>query len=292
MSTVTTIPFSSNPYVRPYESPLNFSCNEIKVIQKLREFFRSENFQEVYTDNRLSILSACEDPFNIATYEFAGLKWPHAQTGQMWLEWEMLRNPTVPGYFCLTKSNREEKNPVEGRHFVSFPLFEFEMKGNMEDLIKLEEKLLSFLGYESGLRGAYAEVAKSFSVKTLENEHETALCETNPLFYLTDFPEHTDPFWNMMRSSDDTSRKVDVIMNGQETIGSAEREVDPVVMRDRFNNIVNGEYRQRLVDEFGEERIELELNDYLSLDFFARSGGGIGVTRMTRSMIAEGLLTN
>lgn len=284
---------STNPYLRPYSSPLNFSCDEVSVIQKLREFFLSKNFQEVYTDNRLSILAACEDPFNIATYDYVGLKWPHAQTGQMWLEYEILKDPSKAGYFCLTKSNREEKNPVAGRHFSSFPLFEFEMKGDMEDLIRLEKELLLYLGYKESdfARGSYTDIAEAYGVETLENEHEEKLCEDTACFFLTDFPDHTDPFWNMKRYADGRlSKKVDVILSGQETIGSAQRESDPAVMRDTFSTIVNGDYRGKLVKEFGEERIEMELNDYLALPFITRSGGGIGVTRLTRSMKLKELL--
>ena len=56
-------------------------------------------FQEVHTQNRLSILAACEDPTTVATYEYAGEVWPLPQTGQMWLEYELLNNPKVPGFF-------------------------------------------------------------------------------------------------------------------------------------------------------------------------------------------------
>ena len=33
----------------------------------LRSFFLDKGFLEVHTQNRLSILAACEDPFNVAT---------------------------------------------------------------------------------------------------------------------------------------------------------------------------------------------------------------------------------
>ena len=33
----------------------------------LRAFFMEKGFKEVHTQNRLSILAACEDPFNVAT---------------------------------------------------------------------------------------------------------------------------------------------------------------------------------------------------------------------------------
>ena len=75
-----------------------------------------------------------------------------------------------------------------------------------------------------------------------------------------------------------------------ETIGSAERETDRGVMLDRFKTIMNGAYKQKMYDLFGEKRIMLEMRDFLNFDFFTRSGGGIGMTRLIRSMKMEGLL--
>lgn len=40
----------------------------------------------------------------------------------------------------------------------------------------------------------------------------------------------------------------------------------------------------------GKCRTEQELDDYFMFDFFKRSGGGIGVTRLIRSMRMEGLI--
>ena len=41
---------------------------------------------------------------------------------------------------------------------------------------------------------------------------------------------------------------------------------------------------------FGEERTMNEMKDFLNFEFFPRSGGGIGVTRLIRSMKLEGLM--
>ena len=96
----------------------------------------------------------------------------------------------------------------------------------------------------------------------------------------------------MKRHGDDNSlsNKVDVILSGQETIGSAEREINKEVMLERFNTISNGGYKAKIIELFGETRTMNEMNDYLAFDFFSRSGGGIGVTRLIRSMKLEGLL--
>ena len=43
-----------------------------ETVDLLRSFFLSKNFLEVHTQNRLSILAACEDPETVATYEYNG----------------------------------------------------------------------------------------------------------------------------------------------------------------------------------------------------------------------------
>ena len=295
MACSETITCVREKYNRPYDSPLLVdSCEFSTVVKQLRNFFHNKGFVEVHTQNRLSILAACEDPFNVSTFEYTGNTWPLPQTGQMWLEFELLKNPSIPGYFCLSTSYRNERNPVEGRHNLIFPMFEFEMKGDMEALIELEKELLIHLGYDASkfLRGTYSDTANEYHVRELEHEHETALyTEKTPTFFITDFPEYTSPFWNMKRNANgESAKKVDVIMSGQETIGSAERETDRGVMLDRFKTIMNGAYKQKMYDLFGEKRIMLEMRDFLNFDFFTRSGGGIGMTRLIRSMKMEGLL--
>jgi aspartyl/asparaginyl-tRNA synthetase len=280
---------------RTYESPLIIQSEKFsKVVKKLREFFLEKNFIEVHAQNRLSILAACEDPFNVATFEYAGKVWPLVQTGQMWLEYEILKRPEAAGYFCLTTSYRQEPNAVPGRHDIIFPMFEFEFKGTMEDLIVLQKELLTHLGYGkyNYYVNDYKAIAEEFGTVELEHEHEERLYkEKSPVSFITNFPEFTSPFWNMRRNlHDDTSKKVDVILSGQETFGSAERETDKDVMRHRFNTIMDGAYKAKLFELFGEERTMLELEEYLDLEFIPRVGQGIGLTRLIRSMEKEGLL--
>ena len=44
-----------------------------------------KGFKEVqHFKNRLSMARRMEDPFNVATYNYAGEVWPLPQTGQMW----------------------------------------------------------------------------------------------------------------------------------------------------------------------------------------------------------------
>lgn len=280
-----------------YDSSLIVDSEEYDfVVSKLREFFKGRGFLEAHPQNRLSILAACEDPFTVAQFDYAGKVWPLPQTGQMWLEYELLKKPEAKGFYCQSTSYRQEQTPVEGRHDLIFPLFEFEMHGGIDALLAMEKDLLRFLGYDETkfVEGAYNDVAKEYGVDELESEHEGRLAkEKSPTFFLKDFPESTDPFWNMRRYDGDKkelAKKVDVILSGQETFGSAEREVDKEVMLNRFNTISGGGYKKKLYDLFGAERTDKEMKDYLDFEFFERCGGGIGVTRLIRSMKTEGLM--
>jgi len=224
----------------------------------MREFFLSKNFIEVPTQSRLSILAACENPHSVKTFEYGGEIWPLPQTGQMWLEYELLKNPEWDGVFCISTSYREEKNPIPGRHELIFPMFEFESKG--------------------GVCEEYG------GVSILEDEHESKMWkEKGSVVSLQYFPRRTNPFWNMKNKDGVIFNKVDVILYGQETIGSAERSCDVEKMREMFYSIEDGKYCAKLFELFGKDRVEKELNDFLSHKFFPRFGGGIGMTRMARA---------
>jgi len=267
------------------------------VVNMLRDFFIKKGFLEVHTQNRLSILAACEDPSTIRTFDYNNKVYPLPQTGQMWLEYELLKDSSVPGYFCVSTSYRYEPHPIPGRHAIIFPMFEFELKGNMNELEKLEKELLIHLGYDkicSFHEGNYEEVANNYSTTDISHQVEQKLySEKGPVFFLKNFPEYTSPFWNMRRSDDNkTANKIDVILSGMETIGSAERSIDIEDMLQRFQTISEGKYAQILYDKFGKDRVDAEMNEFLSNNFIERSGGGIGLTRLISSMAKEGLIPN
>ena len=61
-------------------------------------------------------------------------------------------------------------------------------------------------------------------------------------------------------------------------------------MRRAFNSIMDGAYKDKLFELFGEERTMAELEEYLNLTFIPRVGCGIGVTRLIKSLVKEGLI--
>ena len=254
----------------------------------LRSFFMDKGFEEVHTQNRLSILAACEDPFNVATYNYAGNVWPLPQTGQMWLEYELLTKPSSKGFFCVSTSYRQEPNAIPGRHDIIFPMFEFEMPGSVNDLKAMEYELVEYLGFGSLTEKTYGEWQEHFGIGAdveMDADHELAMEAEFGQTIITNFPELTSPFWNMARNDDgNTAKKMDVILGGMETIGSAERSCDVDMMRDTFHSITDGAYSELLFKLFGKERVQAELEEFLQHDFFQRVGGGIGLTRMIAAL--------
>jgi len=165
-------------------------------------------------------------------------------------------------------------------------MFEFEMKGGVDELKKMEIELCEYLGLPDLEIETYDDWSNKFNTKELDHDHESTIGSG----MITDFPEWTSPFWNMARNDDGTSKKIDVILGGQETIGSAERGTDVDEMRKQFYTISEGGYADLLFNLFGKERVEAELDEFLSHDFIPRYGGGIGVTRMISAMKRANLI--
>ena len=135
-------------------------------------------------------------------------------------------------------------------------------------------------------------VAQKYNTQEIEHEHEAKLAKDyGEVFFLKNFPFHTSPFWNMKANfTTKKSNKIDVILHGVETIGSAERSTDRDEMREMFYTISDGQYKDILYSQFSKDRVDRELDDFLDSDFFERYGGGIGVTRMIKAMEQSNLL--
>ena len=274
------------------EDTLAFS----EVVNKLRSFCLAKGFVEVHTQDRLSILAACEDPDTVATYNYAGEVWPLPQTGQMWLEYELLTNPDLPGVFCVSTSYRNEQNPVPGRHKLIFPMFEFELPGGIAELEKFETELLEYLGFGTMADFTYKtydELKDFYKTQELTHAHENKMqTDFSPVVFCKDFPIYTSPFWNMKKKGDSHAHKIDVIIYGNETIGSAERSSNVAEMSKEFYTISDGKYAQKLFDLFGKDRVEKELHEFLELKFIPRAGGGIGLTRLIDANYKKGGIMN
>ena len=139
----------------------------------------------------------------------------------------------------------------------------------------------------------YDRLCDIYEVDHLEAEHEERMNkEISSKLFIKFFPQRSHPFWNMKQNEEDKNlyNKVDVILHGQETIGSAERSCNAEEMRSNFSSISDGEYAGLLFSKFTKKRVMKELDEYLDLDFFPRFGAGIGITRMARAMKLSNLI--
>lgn len=270
---------------------MNNTLHYHTMVQKLRNFFQEKKgFIEVPAQSRLSILAACEQPETISQFSLNNTTYPLPQTGQMWLEYELLNNPDWAGVYCITTSYRDEPNPIEGRHLRIFPMFEFESHGGFHELKQLEQELLLFLGFETPVCLTYNDICKKYETQTIESEHESVLAQKiGNVISLEMFPARTQPFWNMKYAGNGLFNKIDILLHGMETIGSAERGTDTEFMREQFFAISGGRYSQLLLNKFGKERVFKELDEYLALPMIPRFGAGIGLTRLERAMELSGM---
>lgn len=212
----------------------------------------------------------------------------------MWLEHELLTQPELPGVFCVSTSYRNEPNPVPGRHKLIFPMFEFELGGDIKALRKFETELLEYLGFgkKSGFHyKTYDELKDHYATVELTHQHENDMRDDfGQVVFCQNFPTYTSPFWNMKKNGASHAHKIDVIIEGNETIGSAERGTDTREMAEQFYTISEGNYAKKLFDLFGKKRVEKELDEFLGLSFFPRCGGGIGLTRLIDAMKKGGIM--
>lgn len=165
----------------------------------------------------------------------------------------------------------------------------------MNVLEELEKDILNYLGYHTCCVFAkenYIDLSNKYDTEYIYHDEEHKIYNDHgPVLFLKNFPEHTNPFWNICRNySTKTANKIDVILSGINTISSSEKSCNPNDMLKRFKTISNGQYAQILYDKFGKARVDDELNAFLKHRFILRSGGGIDITRLIRSMIMEGLL--
>jgi aspartyl/asparaginyl-tRNA synthetase len=223
--------------------------------------------------------------YNITDENGKSVVYPLQQTNQMVLEEVLLENPELEGVFCITTSYRDEKNPIPSRHKKVFKMVEFEMKGDMKDLVKFQSELLEYLGFDKPIEVNYEDVCEEYGgVSILEDEHESRMWkEKGSVISLQNFPRRTNPFWNMLGQGNGLFNKVDVILYGQETFGSAERSCDVNEMREMFYTIEDGKYSEKLFELFSKERVEEELEEFLKHNFIPRVGCGIGFSRLLRA---------
>ena len=281
---VDGLPYLELPISRDPGSLLPINMRDYsEVVRRVRQFFEEKGWYEVFNQSRLSILSASMDPNTIVTYNFAGQVWPLPQSGQLWLEYELLSHPEAPGVFCLSSSYNDGASP----------LVEFETRGSMKELLVLETQLLEHLGFDVKELFVHNEcvleenLPKEGGVGSDEGTCDGTVADV----IFNNVPNSLLPFWNMKQGTDSYTGNMEVvILHGKETIRSAARATNKEEMRNLFCNTRDGDYAKSLFSKFTKERVLEELDKYLQYDMVDRCGGEIGVTALIRAMNQSNIL--
>lgn len=250
-----------------------------------------------------SILAACESPETLLQYkeESTGRKFPLDQTNQMWFEYQLLEmgeNAGLTGLYCLTVSNRDEKN-LEKRHpsrvvNKRFTMFEIEGLIDFEGYLQLMTELLVNLGVKErhlirlSYRSACIALGRDPDRWILTDEDEKTLTEkVSPAILLTHFPQRTNPFWNMAQAPTPAQNgetlylKADLLLGGMECAGGAQRSQEKQKQLDQFYALPG--YADTLFEKFGEITND-EMDYYMILTHILRSGCGIGLPRLSEGL--------
>src|SRR5260370_36102499 len=130
--------------------------------------------------------------------------------------YDLLPDTELLVVFCVCTSYGNEPNPVPGRHKLIFPMFEFELKGGIEEIQQFEVELLENLGFGRRSEFAYKtydELRGHYNVRELTHKHENSMeTDFGPVVFCRDFPVYTSPFWNMKSKGGTHAHKIDVIM--------------------------------------------------------------------------------
>ena len=89
----------------------------------------------------------------------------------------------------------EMDQSIDGRHNLIFPMFEFEMKGGYDELIKMEEELLTYLGIKilKVVNYGCVKIINHLIYHTNTNKNYTMNMTS---IFLKKFPTFTSPFGN------------------------------------------------------------------------------------------------
>ncbi len=90
-------------------------------------------------------------------------------------------------------------------------MFEFELKGSIEDLRVFETELLEYLGFGNQNTyhyKKYDELKEYYKTDELTHKHESAMQKDfGSVVFCTDFPVYTSPFWNMKKNGRNHAHK-------------------------------------------------------------------------------------
>lgn len=164
---------------------------------------------------------------------------------------------------------------------------EFALKGATDKLLVFLKTLSSELCGRVPTQLTYDGVAAYFAASEINESVETQIGEKWPCCFITDFPERSDPFWNVKRIGGEPARgffaQVELIARGQRVVSSAEFSCNPTEMQDRIAKMKGGEFKKGMFEKLGPE-FTTRLDHYLRGKFEPISGGTIDIIKLAKAL--------
>ena len=232
------------------------------VANCIRLYLIENGLIECCLQSKFPLLSSCGDCQN-----------------QLYLEHELLQNPDVTGYFCVTNVN------IENPHSMPMPTAEFVIKGDIHVLESFIHHLLIYLSYHNISKYTikdynYITTKLNMDVNYLSSTVKQKIYNKfGAVFLLKNYPTNTSAHWTTKKTNvNDTYDKLVTILSGTEAIISYEMSSDKTDMCNQFH--ANCESAD----------VNAELDQYLSQSFITRSYGKIFTLEIIESMIKERLI--
>ena len=288
------------------------------LLKSTRAFLETEDFVEVTTPTITGLTGACEDFSTLFPLNYFGHRAFLTQTAQLHLE-PLIHSQALRRVYSVNHSYRAEPR-ADNRHLTEFVLIEPEIgEGDLESLIDIEERLVShlvktaletrreeleLLGADIAMlktikppfcRVSYTEAVeqlKKMGIETewgddLDREREIGILGwTNFPTFITHYPLELK-FFNMRQSREDPRvvNAVDLLLPGVgEVSGGAEREEDPIRLRER---LMNSSAMQQLLAAGGsavDYEWYLQLRERNSIRY---AGFGMGLERLVQFIIGS-----
>src|SRR6266480_7302112 len=283
------------------------------LLKAIRNFMESEDFVEVTTPTITSLTGACEDFSTLFPLEYFGNKAFLTQTAQLHLE-PLIHSQALRRVYSINHSFRAEPR-ADHRHLTEFILIEPEIGfGDLDTVIDIEQQLVSrlvsvaleerhkellILGADIKMlraikppfrRITYTQAVEQLNkmgIETkwgadLDRECEIALLNwTKFPTFITHYPLELK-FFNMRQNRDDPSivNAVDLLLPGVgEVCGGAEREDDPVRLRERLETSSAAQQLVAAGGSIGDYEWYLELREQDSIPY---AGFGMGFERLVQ----------
>lgn len=228
------------------------------VIHLLRQFLDKLNFIELFTQNKLSILTICDDPKAMCTFNYGGYIWPLPQSSVIWLEYELLKNSDLIGIYTVCTTYKNDPNYTKKNSENVFeadivtPKFEFVTFGQYSDIIVIVVNLLQDLGFITKYTFTnYNQVAKRRGSEDLSVDD---IAPTKDVTFVEHVPVQK---WGMKYTSK-------VYINQKEILTFAEHLTDSNELLETFLTLDNGHLSDYLYAQFSKERVDDELFKFIN----------------------------